>query len=161
MSYCKQYSDGNKFCISSCVVLLYTKGKDKDIFITKEDYENAEAREELIVTEDYGPILPNGEINWDCPCLGGMAHGPCGEEFKGAFSCFVYSKAEEKGSDCLSEFQSMHNCMEQHPDVYHEDEKEEQGTPEGDSNDTNTTTSQLTDEGNSETSTSSNSILLH
>ena len=25
------------------------------------------------------------EINWDCPCLGGMAHGPCGEEFKAAF----------------------------------------------------------------------------
>lgn len=27
-----------------------------------------------------------GEINWDCPCLGGMADGPCGEEFKKAFS---------------------------------------------------------------------------
>jgi intermembrane space import and assembly protein 40 len=26
-----------------------------------------------------------GEINWDCPCLGGMANGPCGEEFKAAF----------------------------------------------------------------------------
>ena len=24
-----------------------------------------------------------GEINWDCPCLGGMAQGPCGETFKG------------------------------------------------------------------------------
>ena len=27
-----------------------------------------------------------GEINWDCPCLGGMAHGPCGEEFKAALA---------------------------------------------------------------------------
>ena len=46
-----------------------------------------------------------GEINWDCPCLGGMAHGPCGEEFKAAFSCFVYSKEESKGIDCIDKFQ--------------------------------------------------------
>lgn len=45
-----------------------------------------------------------GEINWDCPCLGGMAHGPCGEEFKAAFSCFVYSKEEPKGIDCIEKF---------------------------------------------------------
>jgi intermembrane space import and assembly protein 40 len=46
-----------------------------------------------------------GEINWDCPCLGGMAHGPCGEEFKTAFSCFVYSNEEPKGMDCIEKFQ--------------------------------------------------------
>lgn len=46
-----------------------------------------------------------GEINWDCPCLGGMAHGPCGEEFKAAFSCFVYSEEEPKGMDCIDKFQ--------------------------------------------------------
>lgn len=46
-----------------------------------------------------------GEINWDCPCLGGMAHGPCGEEFKSAFSCFVYSTEEPKGMDCVDKFQ--------------------------------------------------------
>lgn len=46
-----------------------------------------------------------GEINWDCPCLGGMAHGPCGEEFKAAFSCFVYSKEEPKGIECIDKFQ--------------------------------------------------------
>lgn len=45
-----------------------------------------------------------GEINWDCPCLGGMAHGPCGEEFKAAFSCFVYSTEEPKGIDCIEKF---------------------------------------------------------
>lgn len=46
-----------------------------------------------------------GEINWDCPCLGGMAHGPCGEEFRAAFSCFVYSEEEPKGMDCIDKFQ--------------------------------------------------------
>ena len=45
-----------------------------------------------------------GEINWDCPCLGGMAHGPCGEQFRAAFSCFVFSEAEPKGMDCIDRF---------------------------------------------------------
>jgi mitochondrial intermembrane space import and assembly protein 40 len=55
---------------------------------------------------EQGAFNPEtGEINWDCPCLGGMAHGPCGEEFKAAFSCFVYSEAEPKGMDCIEKFQ--------------------------------------------------------
>lgn len=69
-----------------------------------------------------------GEINWDCPCLGGMAHGPCGEEFKAAFSCFVYSKEEPKGVDCIEKFKGMQDCFRAHPDIYGaelEDEEEE------------------------------------
>ena len=56
-----------------------------------------------------------GEINWDCPCLGGMAHGPCGEEFKAAFSCFVYSNEEPKGMDCIDKFQYVTAASEQPP----------------------------------------------
>merc|ERR1712080_409051 len=59
-----------------------------------------------------------GEINWDCPCLGGMAHGPCGEEFKTAFSCFVYSTEEPKGMDCIEKFQGMQECFRQYPEIY-------------------------------------------
>ncbi|KAI4734090.1 hypothetical protein E4T50_15372 [Aureobasidium sp. EXF-12298] len=59
-----------------------------------------------------------GEINWDCPCLGGMAHGPCGEQFREAFSCFVFSKEEPKGMDCIDKFKNMQNCFREHPDVY-------------------------------------------
>ncbi|KAF4183492.1 hypothetical protein CNMCM8927_004924 [Aspergillus lentulus] len=59
-----------------------------------------------------------GEINWDCPCLGGMAHGPCGEEFKAAFSCFVYSTEEPKGMDCIDKFKGMQECFRRYPDVY-------------------------------------------
>lgn len=59
-----------------------------------------------------------GEINWDCPCLGGMAHGPCGEQFKAAFSCFVYSEAEPKGIDCVDKFKLMQECFREHPEVY-------------------------------------------
>jgi intermembrane space import and assembly protein 40 len=65
-----------------------------------------------------GAILPNGEINWNCPCLGGMTSGPCGYEFREAFSCFHYSKSEPKGSDCESEFTKWQECMVEHMDYY-------------------------------------------
>ncbi|KAI1383795.1 uncharacterized protein F4822DRAFT_51674 [Hypoxylon trugodes] len=85
--------------------------------------------------DQQGAFNPEtGEINWDCPCLGGMAHGPCGEEFKAAFSCFVYSKEEPKGMDCIDKFQHMQDCFRQHPEVYgeelDEDEASAEGTPE-------------------------------
>lgn len=77
-----------------------------------------------------------GEINWDCPCLGGMAHGPCGEDFKTAFSCFVFSNAEPKGMDCIDKFQGMQECFRRYPDIYGaeltDDEGGEDGAPEGD-----------------------------
>ncbi|KAJ5263619.1 hypothetical protein N7478_011224 [Penicillium angulare] len=73
-----------------------------------------------------------GEINWDCPCLGGMAHGPCGEAFKAAFSCFVYSEEEPKGMDCIEKFKDMQDCFRQHPDVYGAElEDDEEAGPEG------------------------------
>ncbi|KAL8917999.1 MAG: hypothetical protein Q9172_005590 [Xanthocarpia lactea] len=59
-----------------------------------------------------------GEINWECPCLGGMAHGPCGDQFRTAFSCFVFSKEDPKGMDCIEHFKSMQDCFRQYPEVY-------------------------------------------
>ncbi|RMZ76264.1 hypothetical protein DV737_g4898, partial [Chaetothyriales sp. CBS 132003] len=58
-----------------------------------------------------------GEINWDCPCLGGMAHGPCGPEFRLAFSCFVFSEQDPKGIDCIEKFQGMRDCFQRYPEV--------------------------------------------
>ncbi|KAJ3560101.1 hypothetical protein NP233_g11054 [Leucocoprinus birnbaumii] len=72
-----------------------------------------------------------GEINWDCPCLGGMAHGPCGPEFKEAFSCFVFSEEEPKGIDCVEKFKAMQDCFRRHPEVYSDeimDDDEEEAT---------------------------------
>lgn len=73
--------------MSECKVL----GKDKIIFATKEDH-SVPSSIELVSNEPPSPglILDNGEINWNCPCLGGMATGPCGVEFREAFSCFHY-----------------------------------------------------------------------
>ncbi|KAF9464998.1 hypothetical protein BDZ94DRAFT_1160606, partial [Collybia nuda] len=59
-----------------------------------------------------------GEINWDCPCLGGMAHGPCGPEFREAFSCFVFSEDEPKGINCVEKFKGMQTCFREHPEIY-------------------------------------------
>ncbi|KAL2670710.1 hypothetical protein Neosp_014509 [[Neocosmospora] mangrovei] len=73
----------------------------------------------------YNP--ETGEFNWDCSCLGGMAHGPCGEEFKSSFSCFMLSTEQPKGMNCIEHFkyvenQDMHmvmqECFKKYPDVY-------------------------------------------
>lgn len=47
-----------------------------------------------------------------------MASGPCGTEFKEAFSCFHYSKEEVKGSDCLEQFRTMQECLQRYPELY-------------------------------------------
>lgn len=72
-------------------------GKDIVIFATAEDHKVPSTVKLPAPEPQPGLILPNGEINWNCPCLGGMATGPCGVEFRNAFSCFHYSEAEPKG----------------------------------------------------------------
>uniref|UniRef100_A0A8C5KRL1 Mitochondrial intermembrane space import and assembly protein 40 n=1 Tax=Jaculus jaculus TaxID=51337 RepID=A0A8C5KRL1_JACJA len=92
--------------------------KDRIIFVTKEDHETPSSAE-LVADdpndpyEEHGLILPNGDINWNCPCLGGMASGPCGEQFKSAFSCFHYSTEDIKGSDCVDQFRAMQEYDEE------------------------------------------------
>ena len=82
--------------------------------------EGAEEKEEEEEEEGGGGAFNpvTGEINWDCPCLGGMAHGPCGLQFREAFSCFVFSEAEPKGIDCVEKFKAMQDCFREHPEVY-------------------------------------------
>ena len=70
-----------------------------------------------------------GEINWDCPCLGGMAHGPCGEQFREAFSCFVFSKDEPKGIDCIDKFKGMQDCFREHPEIYGSELEDDEEPP--------------------------------
>ena len=58
-----------------------------------------------------------------------MPFGPCGEEFKEAFSCFHYSTAEEKGMDCIPQFRGMQECFQNHPEEYgkYADDEEVEG----------------------------------
>lgn len=92
-----------------------------------EESEQSEDSEENHQAAAFNP--ETGEINWDCPCLGGMAHGPCGEEFKAAFSCFVYSETEPKGIDCITKFEAMRTCFKQHPEHYKEELYEDDVEP--------------------------------
>lgn len=94
------------------------EGKDIIILATKEDHEVPSKVELPELEPQPGLIFPNGEINWNCPCLGGMATGPCGVEFREAFSCFHYSEADPKGSDCVDMFKDMQICMSQYPALY-------------------------------------------
>ncbi len=73
---------------------------------------------ELLGADMEQALVGDGEIDWDCPCLQGMAHGPCGESFKTAFSCFVTSSADPKGADCVEHFVAMRDCMIAHPADY-------------------------------------------
>lgn len=89
----------------------------------------AELEEEAEGEGAFNPVT--GEINWDCPCLGGMAYGPCGPEFREAFSCFVYSKEEPKGMDCIDKFQGMQNCFKEHPEHYKGEIEDEEAAEAG------------------------------
>jgi len=102
-----------------------TESKHQVIFLT-EDEANKPSTVTLEENKDAPPglIFPDGSINWNCPCLGGMATGPCGPEFREAFSCFHYSEEEPKGKDCLPKFAEMQECMKQYPELYDERKEE-------------------------------------
>ncbi|ROW05846.1 hypothetical protein VMCG_05199 [Cytospora schulzeri] len=95
-----------------------TPPQDKSAVATPTDSEKSPEQLEEEAGQQGAFNPETGEINWDCPCLGGMAHGPCGEEFKSAFSCFVYSDVEPKGMDCVDKFQHMQDCFRKYPDIY-------------------------------------------
>lgn len=98
--------------------LVRKEGKDTIIFATKEDHSTPSKIDLPEPEPSPGLILANGEINWNCPCLGGMATGPCGLEFREAFSCFHYSTADPKGVDCYEAFRTMQTCMSEYPALY-------------------------------------------
>ncbi|XP_052028872.1 mitochondrial intermembrane space import and assembly protein 40-like [Apodemus sylvaticus] len=107
------------------------EGKDRIIFVTKEDHETPSSAE-LVADdpndpcEEHGLMLPNGDINGNCPCLGQLVSGPCGEQFKSAFFCFHYSTENIKGSDCIDQFRAMQECMQKYQNHYLQDENEEE-----------------------------------
>lgn len=106
--------------------VTFQKGKDTVIFVTKEDHSTPSTVSLPHEESPPGLILRDGSINWSCPCLGGMATGPCGVEFREAFSCFHYSETEQKGSDCYEAFKTMQDCMAQYPTLYNKNGDEDE-----------------------------------
>ncbi|KAF3322339.1 Mitochondrial intermembrane space import and assembly protein 40 [Carex littledalei] len=62
----------------------------------------------------------------ECPCVANLRSGPCGTHFTDAFSCFLRSTSEEKGSDCVSPFIALQNCIKANPDAFSKDVLEEE-----------------------------------
>ncbi|KAK9820729.1 hypothetical protein WJX74_005243 [Apatococcus lobatus] len=64
-----------------------------------------------------------------CPCVADLREGPCGKVFVEAFSCYVKSTAEDKGSDCMESFVGMQQCMLAHPAAFAEYAESADDTP--------------------------------
>lgn len=92
--------------------------KDTVIFIATESQVPTSEKPEKPEKPEEAFNEETGEINWDCPCIAPMVKPPCGEIFKEAFACFVYSKEEPKGVDCVEQFRAMQECFRMHPDIY-------------------------------------------
>jgi len=125
--------------MSYCV----NKGKDKEIFAT-EEYLNAPSNIELkadnqneLDMSNAGAILPNGEINWDCPCLGNMPNGPCGPSFRDSFKCWVDTKDDEKkfSEQCFGLFQKWSSCLEKHKNIYRPEDENKSKLSDAESSD--------------------------
>lgn len=137
--------------------------KDLVIFCKKSDHEAPSKYEipaPLASEERRGVLLPNGEINWTCPCLGGLPYGPCGFEFRQFFSCLPqFNSADEKtdvdeearaknearkAEECFPKFTAMKECMSQFPKLYPPDEDDDELLSKGKSTLTGEPTSQTT-----------------
>lgn len=115
--------------------------KDKVIFCTKANHEvpsKYELPPQLPGEQRRGVLLPNGEINWTCPCLGGLPYGPCGFEFREFFGCLPRSKDKEpdndeeddkKAKECFPKFAAMKECFSQFPKLYPPDDDDDELSP--------------------------------
>ncbi|XP_008552953.1 mitochondrial intermembrane space import and assembly protein 40-B [Microplitis demolitor] len=94
--------------------------EEKDIKISAAKEDNSSPKENNSPESESAPglLLPDGEINWDCPCLDGMASGPCGSEFKKSFSCMFTSVEGQNNADCLVAIKTLFSCMSKYPDYY-------------------------------------------
>lgn len=104
--------------------------KDRLILCTKEDHQTPskyEVPKPLESEQRKGVVLPNGDINWTCPCLGGLPYGPCGFEFRQFFECLHKSQEADdsdsaKTQECFPKFAKMKECFSQFPKLYPPDE---------------------------------------
>lgn len=58
----------------------------------------------------------NSEIKWGNQFLKPISSGPCGREFKDAFS-LVLSSLDLKGADTIKKLEALRRCLNDHPDI--------------------------------------------
>ncbi|RCV07474.1 hypothetical protein SETIT_1G247700v2 [Setaria italica] len=66
----------------------------------------------------------------ECPCLDDLKRGPCGSQFIDAFSCYLKSTKEEKGSDCVDPFIALQNCIRGNKEAFIKEILEEEENDE-------------------------------
>ena len=111
---------------------MLCEGEEKPAAEAEAEEEEEEEEEEEVnpMTGESGGKLPDpddaAEIEeaLNCPCIDGMKEGPCGDTFVAAYRCFLESKAEERGSDCLDQFQGMQACFVENADYYEKKDEE-------------------------------------
>lgn len=100
--------------------------KDKIILCTRSNHEvpsKYELPPPLPSEQKRGIILPNGDLNWSCPCLGGLPYGPCGYQFREFFECIHKIQDQNNiGQECFPKFETMKDCFSKFPKLYPPDE---------------------------------------
>ncbi|XP_062222646.1 mitochondrial intermembrane space import and assembly protein 40 homolog [Phragmites australis] len=66
----------------------------------------------------------------ECPCLDDLKKSPCGSQFIYAFSCYLKSTKEEKGSDCVNPFIALQNCIKENKEAFIKEILEEEENDE-------------------------------
>ncbi|XP_061166320.1 mitochondrial intermembrane space import and assembly protein 40-like [Saccostrea echinata] len=113
-------------------------GKDRIVFVTREEVSTPSQamiaqEEEELYDGPTGFVQPNGDLNFGCPCVGGLHAGPCGYEMREFLSCNYYNskdKEDPRGQGCDEKLDTMMSCIQKHADYYREkmsgdDEEEE------------------------------------
>ena len=70
-------------------IIFIDKEKENDPFGFSQTMREAKyltvRKENVTDISDLGPDLPNGDINWDCSCMGSQPFGPCGKSVSEQF----------------------------------------------------------------------------
>jgi len=152
------------------------EGKDTIIFAT-EEYLSSPSKTQLLPddpgevdTSNAGAILPDGTINWDCPCLGNLPNGPCGPSLRESFQCWVENKDDEKefAENCYEKFVAWEACLGEHRAIYRPEEEDAKagsnasdnlGEPANESSSSSTNDSAVTDVNNDNNNLGSTSVV--
>ena len=65
-------------------------------------------------------FLPNGDINWNCPCHGTMIYGPCAVEYREFLTNCVFPKGEVSDETCRKKHMLLEKCVSLYPTVFPE-----------------------------------------
>ncbi|KII63416.1 Mitochondrial intermembrane space import and assembly protein 40-B [Thelohanellus kitauei] len=93
--------------------MLFDDGKNKMLTLSDEDL----ATPLKLKFKNGGIINPDGSVNWDCPCLGGLPNSECGQQFRAAITCLINNKENDDVMKCATEFENMAECWKAHPEL--------------------------------------------